>query len=140
MHSYLVALRISGPTLDVADVTANLSLKPSQTRIAGQSRPGGKSVWDESMWEYEVRPNRNRKRDWSSLEQGLTKIVSAFRSRKRVLRNYQRRFNVCIFCGHFSSSFNGGPTFSPSLLKELGNLGVELFLDTYSSSEASAGR
>jgi len=140
MHSYLVALRISGPTLDVADVTAKLSLKPSQTRIAGQSRPGGKSVWDESMWEYEVRPNRNRKRDWSSLEQGLTKIVSAFRSRKRLLRNYQRRFKVCIFCGHFSSSFNGGPTFSPSLLKELGTLGVELFLDTYSPSEASGGR
>jgi len=140
MHSYLVALRISGPTLDVADVTAKLSLKPSQTRIAGQSRPGGKSVWDESMWEYEVRPNRNRKRDWSSLEQGLTKIVSAFRSRKRLLRNYQRRFKVCIFCGHFSSSFNGGPAFSPPLLKELGNLGVELFLDTYSSSDASTGR
>jgi hypothetical protein len=68
-------------------------------------------VWDESMWEYEVRPNRNRKRDWSSLElePGLTKIASAFRSRKRLLRNYQRRFKVCIFCGHFSSSFNGGP-------------------------------
>jgi hypothetical protein len=92
MHSYLVALRISGPTLDVADVTAKLSLKPSQTRIAGQSRPGGKSVWDESMWEYEVRPNKNGKRDWSSLEQGLTRIVSAFRSRKRLLRNYQGRF------------------------------------------------
>ena len=44
------------------------------------------------MWEYEVRPNRNRTRDWSSLEQGLTKIVSAFRSRKRLLRNNQRRF------------------------------------------------
>jgi hypothetical protein len=56
-------------------------------------------VWDESMWEYEVRPNRNRKRDWSSLElePGLTKIASAFRSRKRLLRNYQRRFKVCIF-------------------------------------------
>jgi hypothetical protein len=71
-------------------------------------------VWDESMWEYEVRPNRNRKRDWSSLEleQGLTKIASGFRSRKRLLRNYQPRFKVCIFCGHFSSlssSFNGGP-------------------------------
>jgi len=92
------------------------------------------------MWEYEVRPNRNPKRDWSSLEEGLTKIISAFRSRKRLLRNYQRRFKVCIFCGHFSSTFNGGPTFSPSLLKELGNLGIELFLDTYPSSEASAGR
>jgi hypothetical protein len=92
------------------------------------------------MWEYEVRPNRNPKRDWSSLEQGLSKIVSAFRSRKRLLRNYQRRFTVCIFCGHFSSSFNGGPTFSPSLLKDLGDLGVELFLDTHASSESSAVR
>ena len=135
MHSYLVALRISGPTLDVADVTAKLSLKPSQTRIAGQSRPGGKSVWDESMWEYEVRPNRNSKRDWSSLEPGLTKIVSAFRSRKRLLRNYQRRFKVFLWRGHFSSSFGGGPTLSPKMLKALGDFGVELILDTHFSDE-----
>jgi len=139
MHSYLVALRISGQTLDVAEVTAKLRLKPTQTRVAGQQRPGGKSRWNESMWEYEVLPsNKKSKSEWSSLEEGLAEILLTFRTHKRMLRQFQRRFKVCLFCGHFSSSFDGGPTLSPSLLRQLGDFGVELFLDTYFSDDSSA--
>jgi hypothetical protein len=86
------------------------------------------------MWEYEARPGA-KEEGWNSLEEGLQEIVSKFLSRKKVLRRYQRRFNVRLFCGHFSSSFDGGPTFSPVLLKKLGEFGVELFLDTYSSHQ-----
>jgi hypothetical protein len=56
-----------------------------------------------------------------------------------MLREYQQRFDVCLFCGHFTSNFDGGPTFSPSLLEELGDFGVELFLDTYHSAESVSG-
>jgi hypothetical protein len=134
MHSYSAALRISGKKLVVTEVSAKLRLEPSQVRIAGQPRPGGRSVWDESMWEYRVWANkRNSKGDWSSLEKALLKIISTFEPHSRFLRHYQRRFEVLLWCGHFSSSFDGGPTFSPSLLKRLGDFGVELFLDTYFS-------
>jgi hypothetical protein len=135
MHSYLVALRITGKALNVTDVTHMLGITPTQTRIQGQLRPGGRSVWDESMWEYEVRGN-NRKGEWRSLEGGLDKILSRFAPSKKILRRYQRGFKVQLFCGHFSSSFNGGPKLSPALLKRLGNFGVELFLDTYSSIQS----
>jgi hypothetical protein len=110
MHSYLIALRISGPTLDVAEVTVKLRLKPTQTRVAGQPHPGGKSVWDESMWEYEVHPSNSKsKRQWSSLEGGLKKTISAFRSRKRTLRHYQQRFKVCLFLRTFFVQFQRRP-------------------------------
>jgi hypothetical protein len=132
MHEYDVALRISGKTLDVTEVTSTLGLKPTQIRIAGQRR-SEKSVWDESMWEYRVLSSKRM--PWSSLEKGLDRIVSIFRPHQKLLRQYQRRFRVQLFCGHFSSSFDGGPTFSPPLLKVLGNFGVELFLDTYFSDE-----
>jgi len=135
MHSYLVSLRISGHALDPSKLTSELGIAPTQVRIKGQQRPGGKSVWDESMWEYEPTPPSGGQREWLSLEEGLRAVLSLFASREQLLRDYQQRFRVCVFCGHFTSSFNGGPTFAPSLLKELGDFGVELLLDTYCSGE-----
>jgi hypothetical protein len=38
-----------------------------------------------------------------------------------------------LWCGHFSSSFGGGPTLSPQILRVLADFGVELILDTYVS-------
>lgn len=134
MHSYLVSLRISGNALEPPEITSELGIEPTQVRIKGQPRSGDKSVWDESMWEYESKPVGNE-REWRSLEQGLRQLLSVFSSRQQLLRGYQQRFRVCLFCGHFTSSFNGGPTFTTSLLKELGDFGVELFLDTYCSTE-----
>src|SRR5438552_982902 len=137
MHSYLVSLRISDKTLDPSTITSELGIEPTQVRIEGQARPGGGSAWDESMWEYEAKAN-NGGREWHSLEQGLQALLSMFASRQATLREYQQRFKLSLFCGHFTSSFNGGPTFSPSLLKELGDFGVELFLDTYCSGESAS--
>jgi hypothetical protein len=133
MHSYSVALRISGTGLELGEVSATLRLKPTQTRLIGQPR-SAKSVWPDSMWEYEVRPD-NDKVVWDSLEEGLQKIASTFGSRKRALRKYQRRFKVFLWCGHFSSSFDGGPTLSPPMLKALAELGVELILHTHFCDE-----
>ena len=90
------------------------------------------------MWEYEAKAG-NEEREWLSLEQGLQSLLSIFASRQVILREYQQRFKVSLFCGHFTSSFNGGPTLSPSLLEELGDFGVELFLDTYSSQDSASG-
>jgi len=132
MHEYSVALRISGAKLDPAEVTARLRLTPTQVRTAGQARPGGKSAWDESMWEYEVCPEG--KAAWPSLEEGLGTLLSSFQSLHETLEHYQREFHVFLWCGHFSSSFDGGPTFSSTLLRQLGGFGVELYLDTYSSA------
>jgi hypothetical protein len=95
-------------------------------------------MWKESMWAYEVKPG-NGGREWHSLEQGLQSLLSMFASRQPTLREYQQRFKVSVFCGHFTSSFNGGPTLSPSLLEQLSDFGIELFLDTYSSDESASG-
>jgi hypothetical protein len=135
MHEYSVALRIGGPQLNPAEVTAALQLTPTQVRIAAQPRPGGKSVWDESMWEYEVRPDRQAA--WSSLEEGLKTLLRAFHLVKEPLERYQRDFHVFLWCGHFSSSFDGGPALSANLLKQLGDFGVEVYLDTYASARNS---
>lgn len=135
MHSYLISLRITGEDLDHKRVSADLGIEPTQIRIRGQPRPGSKSVWRDTMWEYEVRPSSGK--DWDSLEQGLKKIALRFQPQKEILRRYQQQFKVELFCGHFSSGFNGGPTLSPEILKQLGEFGVEVSLDTYSSADSS---
>jgi hypothetical protein len=130
VHSYLASLRISGDPLNIREISSELGIEPTQVRIKGQPRTGKKDVWGDSMWEYEVR--HDGKTDWPSLEDALLNLLSNLSSKRKILRRYQRQFRVCIFCGHFFSSFNGGPTFSPSLLKKLGDLEIELFIDTYS--------
>ena len=89
------------------------------------------------MWEYEVRPG-DGKTVWDSLEDGVQTVISAFVSREGELRNFQQRYKVFLWCGHFSSSFCGGPTLSPQILKALADFGVELILDTYSSYDPDA--
>jgi hypothetical protein len=136
MHTYSVALRITGTDLDLPDISAKLRLKPTQTRVIGQARSPN-SVWDESLWEYEVRPGED-KPVWDSLESGLQTLILAFVSRKEELRDYQQRYKVFLWCGHFSRSFCGGPTLSPQILKDLADFGIELILDTYSSYDPDA--
>jgi hypothetical protein len=135
MHDYSVSLRISGLTLDPNEVTASLGLNPTQVRLCGRPRPGGKSMWEESMWEYEVWPSNES--SWHSLEEGLRTVISLFEPFKVQLAHYQEKFRVLLWCGHFSSSFNGGPTFSPTLLQKLNDFGVEVYLDTYFSPPSS---
>jgi hypothetical protein len=138
MHSYSVALRISGTDLDLAEVSDTLKLKPTQTRVKGQPRYSSDYIWPESVWEYEVRPGEDKVM-WDSLEDGLQTLISAFVLREAALRNYQRRFKVFLWCGDFSSSFGGGPRLSPQILKALGDFGVELILETYFSDEPETG-
>ena len=72
---------------------------------------------------------------WDSLENGLQSLLSEFASCEEELWKYQQRFNVFLWSGHFSNSFNGGPVLSPTILKALGDFGVELILETYFSEE-----
>jgi hypothetical protein len=58
---------------------------------------------------------------------------------KRALDELQTSSDVSIVCGHFTSSFGGGPTLSPSVLGLLARLGVKLTISSYFSSEGSDG-
>jgi len=60
----------------------------------------------------------------------LQRVINVFGGRKEVLDRLQQRWEVVLFCGYFTDEL-GGPTLSPFILKGLGDLGVELFLDTY---------
>jgi hypothetical protein len=130
MHSYTVSLRISSATLDVAWVTRELGLAPTQTRKVGEHRSADE-VWDEALWELEVFPKGRS--DWDSLEEGLAALLKIFAPQTTALQEYSKKHDVFIWCGHFSSSFDGGPHLSGEILRALGEFGVPVWFDTYSS-------
>jgi hypothetical protein len=134
MHNFTVALRIYGKSLNIEKISQDLKTTPTQTRLAGERR-GENSEWNGTMWEWEARPHDGG--HWPSLETGLVALMEAFDSQQEKLRQYRNEHSVVIWCGHFSSSFDGGPRFSVGLLKALADFGVDLFIDTYFQGETA---
>jgi hypothetical protein len=132
MHNYTVSLRISSAALDVGQVTRELGLAPTQTRKVGE-RKSADEVWDKALWELEVLPKGRM--DWDSLEAGLAALLTIFVPHTEALQEYSKKHDVFIWCGHFSSSFDGGPHLSAGILGALGEFGVPLWLNAYSSSK-----
>ena len=97
----------------------------------GDKQQGGPA--NKAMWSYERFPPQAEA--WYSLEDALTALISDLQPRLGRIRQLQEKFEVILWCGHFSSSFDGGPKFSPGTLRLLGDFGVALYLDTYFCDE-----
>jgi hypothetical protein len=128
MHRYTVELRVFGPNVDPDEVTKSTGVSPTQVRRKGDQKSPS-STWKSNMWAFEVvQPGQQ---DWPSLSDGLSALMNRFRPVQDRLRTYASRNELYIWCGHFSSSFDGGPMLSATLLKTLGDFGAQLALDTY---------
>jgi hypothetical protein len=132
MHTYTVSLRISSAELGVEQVTKELGLAPTQTRIIGELKSAGK-VWDKALWELGVFPKGRT--DWDSLAAGLAALLKVFVPQTKALQKYSKRHDIFIWCCHFSSSFDGGPHLSAETLRALGEFGVPLCFDVHSSNK-----
>ncbi|MDC8015840.1 DUF4279 domain-containing protein [Tahibacter soli] len=132
-HRYTVELRIASEDLDPDRITRELGLNPTRSQ-APTSRNDGRQI--PGRWSYcgNSIPNAEPG-EWDSLEDGLLSVMRELHPIRSQLAAYLDRYSVIWWCGHFQTSFDGGPTFSAELLKQLGDFGVPLFIDTYFSSE-----
>ena len=134
MHEYTVELRIHGAELVPANITADLGLEPSLVREVGERRSNA-TVWKEALWAYNgFSPDDQR--SWTSLEEGLAFVLDKLEPVRLQIDNYKQHYDIVWWCGHFQSSFDGGPTLSSRLLQRLADFGVELFIDTYFADPA----
>ena len=129
MHEYTVELRIQGVDLVPATVTEKFGLEPCTVREVGE-RISERKVWDEAVWGYSGFPTGSAK-FWPSLEEGLTFLLDKLERHQSLIDSYKQRYDIVFWCGHFQSSFDGGPTLSASLLRRLADFGVELYIDNY---------
>ena len=132
MHEYTVEFRIYGKELDPAAVSRDLGLQPKDVRRAGRERRN-ETGSEEAMWSYDGLPQPERSKSWDSLDEALVFVLKSLWPIKNKLEEYKKRHNVILWCGHFQSSFDGGPTLSPMTLKMLGEFGVQVFIDNYFS-------
>jgi hypothetical protein len=132
MHSYNVEFRIwsEKEDIDLESITNTLCIHPTNTRQRGEPKSPTR-VFTESMWGYDVDPGKK----WDSLEEALASLLKVLMPLKDKIMKYNTKYDVILWCGHFTSSFDGGPSFSPKLLKNLGEFGVELYIDTYCSED-----
>lgn len=138
MHEYLVELRISGAELVPAAVTKDLGLEPSLVREVGERR-GERKVWDQALWAYNGSPSATPKH-WASFEEGLTFLLDKLEPLRTQIEIYRTKYEIVWWCGHFQSSFDGGPTFSAGLLRRLADFGVALYIDNYFSGAHEGSR
>jgi hypothetical protein len=132
MHNYSVEFIIYSENcnLNIEDISLNLGITPTDIRQRGEPKSPYKT-YEQSIWGFSVNPEHGSEVLWDSLEDALESLLIVFMPLKSKIEEYSKTFNIAIWCGHFTSSFDGGPTFSPQILKKLGEFGVELFLDTY---------
>jgi hypothetical protein len=129
MHEYTVELRISGAELVPATVTLALGLEPSSVRELGERR-SERRVWDEALWGYNGYPS-DTPRFWTSLEEGLSFLLDRLEPLRSEIDNYKQKYDAVWWCGHFQSSFDGGPMLTAELMGRLADFGVDLYIDNY---------
>ena len=129
MHEYTVELRISGAELVPAAITQALGLEPSFVRQVDERRAEGK-VWNKALWGYSGFPPGPQD-SWTSLEEGLTFVLDRLEPLRSEIDEYKQKYDAIWWCGHFQSSFDGGPTLSARLMRRLADFGVDLYIDNY---------
>ncbi len=86
------------------------------------------------MWAYNGTDEQHV--SWDSLEKGLNFVLNKLWPHLDTIASYKEMGAQLIWwCGHFYSSFDGGPSLSPTLLKKLGEFGAELYIDNYHSND-----
>lgn len=128
MHRYTVELRIIGPELDPEQVTEHVGLQPTLIRRKGEPR-SKTSNWTTTTWAIEVLPPGRD--DWPSLEEGLNALLSLVGPIWNRISPYSALNEILFWCGHFTSSFDGGPVLTSGVLKSLADLRVPVAFDTY---------
>lgn len=132
MHTYTVEFRILSKEddIDFSKITNDLGITPTNIRKQGEQKSASRK-FSMSMWGYEEVPGK----EWDTMEEALESILKILTPLKNKIMVYKKRHMVALWCGHFTSSFDGGPIFSPDILKKLGEFGVELIIDTYCSDK-----
>jgi Domain of unknown function (DUF4279) len=113
--------------LNTSDVTLELGIEPTKVVEVGDRLLLGSAKVPVWMWEARTQAG---KKEWDDLGAGLQQVIDVFGARKETLAKLRQRWEVLLFCGYHTDEL-GGPTLSPAVLRGLGDLGVEFFLDTY---------
>jgi Domain of unknown function (DUF4279) len=132
-HAYTIELSFYGDQLVPSDISACLKLQPSGSLSQSQIQPGKRRR--RPYWGYNGKGELGFLPEWTCLEDGFEFLLKILNPRKPDIVALARQFDAVWWCGHFQTSFDGGPTLSPKLLTEIGSYEIPLSFDNYFSDE-----
>uniref|UniRef100_UPI0035CA0653 DUF4279 domain-containing protein n=1 Tax=uncultured Sphingomonas sp. TaxID=158754 RepID=UPI0035CA0653 len=128
-HTYSVSFRLYGEGIDPTEVSSLIGLQATEwsngERIGKRER--------QPFWGYNGSDDPQFQDEWRSLENALALVSRRLKPHRSTILEMCSRFDGIWWCGHFQSSFDGGPTLSPQVLAEVASFGCPLFLDCYHS-------
>lgn len=126
MDKYTVEFRIEGLSLIASEVSTFLNLQPAQVRKGNQ-------LDKVTLWTFDGVSIENDfiEQEWNTLEEGLSFLLDILESKLFVLESKLSTYKRYFWCAHFQESFNGGPIFSPALLKRLASFKTEVILKNH---------
>jgi hypothetical protein len=132
-HAYTVELQFTGDQLEPSEISARLGLQPSYIAISQNLSSTRKF---RPSWKYDGRGEEGYQLEWASLEDGLAFLLKILNFKKAEIIAISRQFDGVWWCGHFQTSFDGGPELSSEILAEIASYGLPLFIDNYFSDNS----
>ena len=134
-HTYTVEVRFYGDDLNPSEISRQMGLEPSGslTRLAASSSSRARRPF----WAYNGQGEQGFLSEWQSLEDGLAFLARRLAPLRSTVVDLSQTFDGIWWCGHFQSSFDGGPTLSSKVLAEIAGFGLPLFIDNYFAAEES---
>jgi hypothetical protein len=120
-------VRVSGETLQPAEIEGALGLRARRTHLKGQPRsPRHDTVWGESFWSLQSPPREDH-----NLADHLRWILDRLEPRLDTVRTLSAKYRVDLFCGFSSANGQGGFKLDGITVARLANLGVPLVVHLY---------
>ncbi len=136
MHefTYAVSLRFFSKTVDLGDVCLQLNLNPKWLYKMGEPRVSPKGtllggVYDCSYCSVSLEPHESEE-----LHETLERVAVGLMQYKNVFQAIRRDGGRAEFFIGWYSTGNTGDTFDSELLKNLGELEIDLAFDVYGES------
>ena len=129
-HHYTVELRFSGDSLDMERISREMMLEPSTSLLPSMTATGRRRG---AVWGYDGYGEEGFVERWSSLEEGLAFLFDKLDAKIRTIRELSKDYESIWWCGHFQSSFDGGPRFGIDIIGGLHKFGIPIFIDNYFS-------
>ena len=132
-HTYTASLRFYGLPHIVQGLSEELGL-PGHVLPYRGGRHAPATPAPMLTWDYSIQPSAPNL-NWESLQEPLEALLNVILPvRDRILLIAQTLERIW-WCGHFQSSFDGGPQLTANLLERLSSFKLPLFLDCYHSDD-----
>lgn len=128
-HRYTVQLRIWKGGQSAESISKAIGLNASYELVRRKSSK--LSDGNHDYWIYDGRGIVGYQEEWGCLDAGLNFLLTNLDGVKEHVKRVALDGEGTWWCGHFQSSFDGGPIVNASTFKRLAQYEFPVFIDNY---------